>query len=257
MSLTTLQQKEITEVLDNLGFNKKDQLVYLALFSLPPTTLTPLARLVRLPVTTVQAVLSRLEKLGVVRVTKRKSRHVFEVSEPDALQKLMQQRLQEVSTIVPFLASLAGESGKDAKVKVFYRERMNDIFHTALNAKGKLVYEIVSAVDIQKVLGEKFHFTKRRVMGSVKLKSLRVETREIKKYNREIDRRELREARFLPREFTFQACMLFWDNSVAIFSTTEEGIGMLIESRTISEMFRQFFDLLWTVSRPMDTVGKV
>jgi hypothetical protein len=39
MSLTALQTKEITEVFDTLGFNKKDQAVYLSLLSLPPTTL--------------------------------------------------------------------------------------------------------------------------------------------------------------------------------------------------------------------------
>lgn len=252
MSLTILQSKEIAEVFETLGFNKKDQTVYVALLGLPPTTLTPLARLVRLPVTTVQSVLARLETFGVVNVTKRKSRHVYEALEPGALQKLMERRLEEVVGIVPLLSSLIKDAGGSSNVKVFYRERMNDIFNAALEAKGKMVYEIVSAADIQKILGEKFHFSRRRIAASVRLKSLRVESREIKNYNREIDRRELREARFLPREFSFQASVYFWDTTTALFSTTEEGVAVLIESRTITDMFRQMFEMLWSVSRLMD-----
>ncbi len=252
MPLTTLQTKEITEVFESLGLNKKDQAVYLALLSSPPTTLTPLARLVRLPVTTVQSVLARLETFGVVQVSKRKSRHVYEALEPEALTKLMARRLEEVTGIVPLLSSLMKDAGGAARVKVFYRERMSDIFYAALEAQGKLVYEIVSAADIQKVLGEKFHFSRRRIAAGVRLKSLRVESREIKNYNRAIDQRELREARFLPREFTFASSIFFWDTSVAIFSTAEEGVGILVESKTITEMFRQLFDMLWSVSRGME-----
>lgn len=249
MVLTISQSKEVSEVFETLGFNKKDQLVYLALLGLPPSTLTPLARLVRLPVTTVQSVLGRLEKFGVVNVTKRKSRHIYEALEPEALKKLMEHRLEEVTGIVPLLSGLMKDVVQGARVKIFYRERMNDIFNAALEAQGKLVYEIVSPADIQKILGEKFHFSRRRIAHGVRLKSLRVESREIKKYTREIDRRELRETRFLPREFVFQSSIYFWDGTLAIISTAEEGVAVLIESRTITEMFRQLFEMLWGLSR--------
>lgn len=252
MPLTSLQNKEISEVFETLGFNKKDQVVYVALLSLPPSTLTPLARAVRLPVTTVQSVLVRLEKFGVVAVGKRKSRHVYEALDPEALRKLMANRLEEVGNIVPLLNLLKKDAGSDARVKVFYRERMSDIFHAALETKGKLLYEIVSAADIQNILGEKFHLSRRRIAAGVRLKSLRVESREIKKYTPEVDRRELREARFLPREFTFASSVFFWDTTVALFSTAEEGVGVMIESRTLAAMFRQLFDMLWSLSRPME-----
>lgn len=251
MSLTVAQTKEITEVLESLGFNKKDQTVYLALLSLPPSTLTPIARQTRLPVTTVQSVMGRLETLRVVQVTKRKSRHVYEALEPSALKKVLERRLEDVTTIVPLLSSLMKDAHSSAHIKVFYRERMSELFFAALEAKGKIIYEIVAASDLQKILGEKFHFTRRRIAQGVRLKSLRVASREIKKYHPELDRRELREARFLPRDCTFPASVFFWDTTVAICSTAEEGIGILVTSRAMSEMFRQIFEVLWGISRPM------
>jgi hypothetical protein len=119
-----------------------------------------------------------------------------------------------------------------------------------------LVYEIVSAKELQKILGEKFHFTKRRMQEKVRLKSLRVEKNEIKKYTRSIHEKELREAKFLPRELTFRSSMMFWDNKVAFFTTKEEGIAWIVESKVLSETMKQLFELLWSVSRRIETISE-
>jgi hypothetical protein len=60
MTVTLLEQKEITEVLTSFGFNGKDQEVYLALLGQGQTTLTPLAKVLGLPVSTVQSSVQRL-----------------------------------------------------------------------------------------------------------------------------------------------------------------------------------------------------
>lgn len=255
MNLTSLQKKEVSEVFKNLGLKNSEQDVYLALLTSGPNTITPLGRLLRTPPTTIQAILNRLEEFGIIGTTLRKSRHVYEALEPIVLRKILEEKIKEVTGILPILEQLnKKEKGAGAKIRVYYRDRMTDIFNEALQAKSKLVYEVVSAKDIQKILGEKFHFTKSRIKEGVKLKSLRVETGEIKKYNQAKNLTELREAKFLPRELTFQANFMFWDNKIAIFSSKDEGLAVLIESKTIKEMFLQIFELLWSVSRKMEII---
>jgi len=246
-------KQEITEVLTGLGLNEKDQRVYLALLQTGETTVTPLARIVRLPATTVQSVLGRLAERGMIRVTKRKSRSAFAAEDPIVFRRLIERQVNEVTAILPFLEKLKTEPAVSPKIRVYYRERATDIFREALKSKTRTVYEVVSAGPLQKVLGEKFHFTRRRVKLGVRLKSLRVEAHEIKKYNKAVDQKELREAKFLPRELTFQANILFWDNTVAFFATRDEGLSWTVESKSIREMFSQLFDLLWSVSRQMDS----
>ena len=130
---------------------------------------------------------------------------------------------------------------------------MTDVFNEALSAKSKYIYEIIAARELQEIIGEKFHFTRRRVAANVRLKSLRVESQEIKKYSRQTHDRELHEAKFLPRELTFRANLLFWDNTVAFFSTKSEGIAWIVKSAVIKESVQQIFDLLWSISRRMET----
>ena len=147
-----------------------------------------------------------------------------------------------------------GDAMDQSKIKIYYRERVTDIFHEALNSKEKLVHEIVSAKDFQEIIGEKFHFTKRRIKNNVHLRSLRVETQEIKKYNKSIHEREMRQAKFLPKELNFRASIMFWDNKIAFFTTKNEGLAWVVESKIMRETIEQIFNMLWSFSRRMETL---
>jgi sugar-specific transcriptional regulator TrmB len=214
-------------------------------------SLTPIAQATGLPLTTVQSVMARLTALGLVAVSQKKSRHLYEALDPVVLKRILERQAEEVTGVIPELRKLMQEEAGSPNLRVYYRERMADIFHQALGAQGKMVLEIVSARDIQDVLGEKFHFTWRRVQSGVRLRSLRVERREIKKYAPEIDARELREAKFLPRELTFRASIMIWDDTVAFFTPKDEGLAWTVRSSALAETLRQLFDLLWSVSRKM------
>ncbi|OGZ97174.1 MAG: hypothetical protein A3I44_02180 [Candidatus Sungbacteria bacterium RIFCSPLOWO2_02_FULL_51_17] len=247
------QKKELAEVLGRLGLNGRDQEVYLALLRKGRATISPLARTTTMPVTTVQSVLQRLVSRGFVGFTKRRSRHVYEAYDPTVLRKIAQDQERDIASIIPFLLNMRGAVA-DAKIRIYWKERVTDIFNQALNAKSGKVYEIVSARDIQEVLGERFHFTKQRMQRNVRLRSLRIEKYEIKRYSRYTHVRELREAKFLPRELTFRTSLMFWDTTIAFFTAKDEGLAWTVESVSLSETFRQLFELLWSISHPMETL---
>jgi len=253
-NLSSSQQKEINEVLGLFGLSAKEISVYLSLLVSGRTTITPLSQTLNLPVTTVQSVLDRLRDHGIVEVTKNKSRHVYESLEPKILKRILEEKIKSVSNIIPLLERVRSESTRPAKIKVYYRDRITDIFNEALKAKNKLVYEIVSAEDLQIILGEKYHFTRRRKENNIRLKSLRIEAHEIKKYSANTHRLELREAKFLPRELTFKNNIMFWDNTVAFFSSASEGLAWTVESVSTRDTFEQIFNLLWEISRRMETL---
>ncbi len=252
--LTAPQKQEIEESLGRFGLNATDRLTYLSLLPLGQTTLSPLSLAAGLRLTTVQSALGRLVDRGLVKVSKRGSRHVYEALDPVALRRILERQAEETAAIVPLLQKLRAEPAAPSQIRVFYRERMTDVFHQALKAKSKLVYEIVAARDFQEVLGERFHFSSRRVKAGVRLKSLRVEAREIKRYSAAAHARELREARFLPRELTFRSSVMFWDDTVAFFTTRDEGLAWTVKSASLREMMGQLFDMLWSVSRRMETM---
>jgi sugar-specific transcriptional regulator TrmB len=247
--------KEVQEVLERFGMGGADRRVYLALVASGPSTASPIARATGLPPTTVQSAAARLADMGAVTVSKRKSRSVYEADDPAVLRRILDRQAEEMSGIIPMLQRMRSSPVVSPKIRVYQRERAADIFHAALRSRDKLVYEIVSAKNLQGVLGEKFHFTRRRVQAGVRLNSLRVEANEIKRYSCATHARELREARFLPRDLTFRSSVLFWDDTVACFTAEGEGLAWTVESVTFREMFEQLFKLLWSVSRRMETAS--
>jgi hypothetical protein len=69
MSIKSIQDQEIHESLEQFGLALAEREVYLQLIQHGATTVTPLARSMEEPATTVQSILQRLAKLGVVHET--------------------------------------------------------------------------------------------------------------------------------------------------------------------------------------------
>lgn len=251
--LSVLQKQEIEEVLADFGLSKREQKIYIGLLQIGKTSLTPLARVTQETVTTVQSVMKRLVALGIVKVTKKKSRHYYEADNPRIFVTLLREQSEQFKTILPLLQEIKSDTEAAGAVQVFYGSRMKDAAYEALSCKNKIIYEIVSARDFQNVLGEKFHMTRRRMEKGIRLKSLRVRAHEIKKYNEATHKRELREAKFLPKDLTFTMSIAFWDNKVVFFSERSEGVAILVSSRSIREGMQQLFDMLWSVSGNMET----
>lgn len=240
---------EISEVLESFGLNVRERAVYVALLPLGTTTLTPLATASGLPLTTTQSVVGRLIEHGLIAVSQQKSRHLYTAHDPSVLRTILTRRAEEAATIVPDLRKLMAHEPTTTRVRVYQRQRVTDIFNDALRAKSRLVYEIVAAREFQDLIGEKFHFSRRRVRAGVRLRSLRVASREIKRYGPEINRRELREAKILPTELTFKTSLMWWDDTVAVLPPKNEGLAVTISSPAFRETCQQIFDLLWSVSR--------
>ncbi len=256
MNLSNAQLREIRESLDAFGLSRAEQAAYLALLEGGIATASPIAKTLQIPLTTAQSLLQRLATRGIVHVTKRKSRSVYEAKDPVVFKSLLEQNLQDIANIIPMLRSMKTEETTPARIRIYARERMTDIFRQALTSKDKLMYEIVSGRELQELLGERFHFTRRRVAQSIHLKSLRVESNEIKKYSQRTHERELREAKFLPKELTFKCSIMFWDDTAAFFTPPSEGLAWIVRSRETCQMLKQLFDLLWSVSRKMETAGE-
>jgi len=243
--ITKPQQKEIQEVLNKIGFNNKEIDTYIQVLNLGSCALTTLSVTLNMPNSTVQSILQRLYKQGLINITNRRGRKIYNSLEPKILKKMLQSRLKEIDNIIPLLNDIANKN--NTQVNVYYHEHMADIFHQALECKEKNIYEIASTSELEKILGKRFNFTKRRVHRGIKLISLRTKTKNIK-----IDKKELVKIRLLPQSLNFESNIMFWDNTVAFFGSKQEGIAWVAKSETMVKTQKQLFDLLWKISNKIN-----
>jgi sugar-specific transcriptional regulator TrmB len=246
--------KEIDEILKTVGLSSTESRLYISLLRLGSSTLTPLSRELDLAPTTVQSAIDRLIDRGIISVSKHGSRRLYTAEDPSIFRQIIERQLEEVKMSMPILKELTDITISKNNLKILRGDQIKSIFYTALESKNQEILEIVSAKEFQKNIGEKFHFTRRRIKKRIYLKSLRVKKEEIKKYSALTHKRELREAKFLPRDISFKSSLMIFDDYVAILPTKIEDVAILIESRSISIMFRQIFGILWDISRKMETI---
>ena len=54
-----------------------------------------------------------------------------------------------------------------------------------------------------------------------------------------------RETRLAPKEFKFATTEIIYDDKIAMFSTKDENIILVIESKHIAETHRVYFEMMW------------
>lgn len=240
--------KEVSETFVALGLTESESSLWLALHKLTGASLSDLSREVGLSVSTTQSILKRLVLEGFVLTDTRTQGLFYRPVPVEVVSARLRSLEQSVLAMSPFLDRLSkGVSGL-SRVTFFEGRQVLQIFEEMLESKSKLIKEIVSPLPLQNVLGERFHFSRRRVKSGVKLQSLRVRQMEIKQYNRQKNITELREARFLPSGVNFEMSMFIWDDCTAFVSSQGEGFGFISRSRELRVMMESVFGVLWGIS---------
>src|SRR5512141_231895 len=120
-NLSAAKRREIEEILSRFGLGENDRAAYLALLPLGEATLTPISRASGLRLTTAQSVMTRLADLGLVRVSKRRSRHAYEAHDPSVLRRILERQAEDLAGIIPDLKKLKAETAAAPKIRIYYR----------------------------------------------------------------------------------------------------------------------------------------
>ncbi len=246
---------ELYELLQQIGFKDKKARVYLACLELDSANAQEIAKKANVERTSIYAILESLKKDGLVISTIKKKTQYFIPESPNKLIDLLQNKTDIVSKFLPMFLSLY--SNKETKPKILFyegKENIKEILNDTLKCQEKQLRDFGSVKDIVDFLGETFltHYLEKRVKNNIKVKSLRVEKKELDNwYFKASNKKTLRTTRFLPKEVSFDTACLIYDNKVALISSKKENFGFIIESQEFSQMMKTLYDLIWQISKPV------
>ena len=121
---------------------------------------------------------------------------------------------------------------------------MRQIIEEELNCLEKVVRSIGTVRDLRKVEGGHITFTKRRVAKKIFSKCLRPKNDDFDKGWIENQTQELREVRLLPTDCEVRGMIFLFDNKMTVITPEEEGVGFIIESKSLSKTMKTIFDAL-------------
>lgn len=239
---------QITNILEQLGLSDNEAKVYLAGLELGKATIQELSRKSGVKRTTVYVVMDGLKEKGVFSQTKKNAKTFFIAQDPENMVDLLEKRLQGFKTALPELKSIYNIAEAKPKVRFYEgREGYLSVYENILRERPKELLVIASYDDFKKHIDEDYEedWTIRRIKQGTYLRWLDFETTLVKAKAIK-GKKGLREVRFLPNEFKFTSTMFIYGDKVVLVSGKQRDfIAIVIENQEFSQMFRQFFEMLW------------
>lgn len=233
-----------------IGLSEKEAKIYTALLSLGEASIIEIAKKAEIKRTTVYNLLPELVNNGLIQTSLKKKRRVYFVEDVRDLQTNLQNKerllagllpeLQAVHNILPFKPKITYYEGFEGLKAIFW--------DTIKSSKpGDEILEIIGTKDVYKFFTLDFvqEYWAARVKNKLRLKMIAPRGPEsIDTYKR--GQEHLRQVKFLEEpKSQFQSSMDIYGNKIAIVSYTENFMGVVIESKQISDMQRASFEALW------------
>lgn len=243
---------EFIQDLIKYGFSEKEAKVYLSLLLLGTATVNEIAEKADLVRTTTYDLLKVLREKGFVSSFELNKTLHFEAAHPKKLSESLNDKKKEISEIIPQLSQLKKGTIKRPHVQLFEgREGIISVFEELLRAKKPLLAYSNNSAMIKIVPYYGPRFIKKRVKAKIPIRIISEVSPTTKEFLQDLDEKELRQTRILPKLMNVKFSQYIFGDSVAIFGSNQnEPVAMIITNKEFADSQRIIFEELWKKAKP-------
>lgn len=245
----SLNIMQLQKALEQFGLNKKQAKIYLAVLELGSATVNIISNKSGIARSSCYDILGSLVKKGIASSFKKKTIKYFSVDDPKRIFELAKQKAEILEKALPQLNALYASAKERPSIR-FYQsiEGMKQIFEEILEDNNSELLSFGSADDLLKIMGN-YHleFVKRRIKAKMIARVILRETRKAKE-RKELGKHELRQVKFIPKEFDYHGNTIIFGNKIAFFSFKKDYIAVIIESKEIANIQKAMFEYIWQVA---------
>jgi len=239
--------------LQDIGLDKKEAKVYLALLQLGQDTAFHIAKKAELKRSTIYVILEQLREMGLVSVVQTKKASLFSPIEPVKLHSIFKEKEAKLYQALPSLEALYNFRPQKPKVEMFEgREGTRAVYYDAIDhlRQGEEVVVFSTLEHVEKLyLTEAFKMWKLefRRNKSAKARELMNDSPQERDYAKEMEGLGNRyPIRFIPKSLGQTHCdFLIFGNKVALVSPQKEIFATVIEDEQIANSFRLLYEMAW------------
>ena len=241
-------------LLQSLGLSQKEAATYLAILELGSSTVLPIAKKAGVKRTSIYNFIDNLVELGIIKKLTVRGRQYFTAESPEKLVELQEERLRVLKRGLPKLLEAYDKSRPTLKVSYFNGpQEVRNIVREEIFCKKHAFY-IWPGQDIIDMIGgveSMSDIDKQRIEKGVHINTIRFRQKDVTFPTSAQGKKYLRSLRFAPGYFNVSMGMGIYDTGkVGFFSSSQEGFGLLIESKELSELMLSFYRLIWNDSIP-------
>ncbi|MCL5410661.1 MAG: hypothetical protein M1324_02265 [Patescibacteria group bacterium] len=239
--------KNIAKIIEGLGFEGKEAVVYLACLELDYASNSQIAEKTKLNRITNYEILKRLEKRGVITVYLKKEKKYFMAVDPRLIVRQVKEKIKIAENALPEILSIVNQIKKKPKIQYYEgTEGIKNIYLDSLDCSQKEILTFTNPKDIYNFLGREFsdEYVNERTKRNIRVKGLAPNDQygeEAKKEGHKL----LRETRLFDKEaYDIKNEIMIYDDKIAIFSDIDE-IGLIIENEKLAQTFKSIWHMAW------------
>ncbi len=237
------------KILENLGLNEKEAIVYVACLRYPALGIAELAKHSGIQRTYLYDLTEKLVDKGFLVQTKRDDKKVFSAVSPRAVLRTEQEKLKSFHELVPELEALADKKNKRPEI-IYYeggRELARMMEGSVMRGGECLIFcdEMFYAKDNgqyqKKNVGQRLKSgTRCRVLSALTNAALD---------SQKSDDKEARITRMLPRDLFEPKVLVAMYRDKTLVANHVKNFGFVVEDEEFADTLKTIFELIWKSGR--------
>jgi len=244
-----IKNEKLFEYLLEFGLEEKETRVYLASLSLGPSTILKISKTSEVKRTTIYEIIDSLERKGLMKKEVHGFKTLYSAEHPERLENSIEVKRTLLGKILPELEGMYHLKGTESSIKYYSGlPSIKNIYNDLLrDLKPHDFYYAISNIDEWQGLDEEFFFGKhvedRSKIGiTTKLLFINSETAQKRK---QTERNFNEEIKILPESSKFHVDLVVTPHKLVMFQLFEPKTAIVIENKSIIEIQKQMFELIW------------
>lgn len=232
---------EKEKILQEIGLSENEAKIYLALLKLGQSLVSKIVIETRINRTHIYDRLNKLLEKGIVSYAIKSGKKYFRAISPEKLLEKLEEKEKEFRNILPELFMIKKKE-VDIDIEVYKsKEGLKTLLNDILKEK-KDVFILGFTGSVAKELEFFYpHFQKQRAKLGIKRKI--IADYKIKKPL--LSKETLTKYKFIPEKYQSPSGMWVYGNKTVIFLPEKELYMILIKSKKVAQLYRNYFNILW------------
>src|SRR3989338_1956999 len=238
------------EILEDIGLTKGEIKIYLALLELGETTAWPIKKKTKVQNSVAHLCLNSLIDKGLVNYVKKGRKKFYTATKPENILTFIEEKKRRIQEIIPTLIEKQKEQVK-YNVSIFegdkgFKSVQEDIIR---ELKSKDEFLVLGAPKEAQDRFEPYFkdFHKRRIEKKLRLRI--IYKRDAKEYVPARNKLKYPQAKYLNEKLLAPMWTTVYKDKAILFVTGDIFLSIVIENKTIADNFREFFELVWKISK--------
>jgi HTH-type transcriptional regulator, sugar sensing transcriptional regulator len=241
-------KEDIKNTLIDFGLSEYEALVYLASLSLGPSTVNEIAKHSGVKRTTVYPVVESLKRKGIMNIEVKGLKKTFVAESPEKLERIIEQKKARLVGMIPELSAIQSLKNNESFIKYYEGiQGIKTVYASILDdLKPGDEYLIISDMERFLEMDRPYftNFIEKRAKLNLKTRTI-VKNNAEGHYYKKIERNTNQQVKILDKSIDLKANLVILPNKIVITQIVDPVVSILIENKSIVEMQRQQFNIIW------------